>query len=614
MFGTVVLAQETELPNPGLTPDSPLYFLDTLGEKIGMFFTFGAERKAEKAMKYAEEKLAEVRAMAEENKPEAVEKANQKYQEFLDLANKKTKEAKEKGKDVERLVTLISEKTLNHQEVLLEVFEKIPEQARSGIKKAIEVSKKGFETAIEVVSGEKKEKLEQKAQKTKTKIEEKIKGKTPKIEGEPYVTVLFPNNGGERIVEGQTVTIHWTVASEYRETKFYFYILDVTTAGEWTPKEIGGYIGSAYGKDGTLSWTPNIELYVPAGGQKQYKIRISNKADEVCASGICPTPTPYVYDDSNAPFIIASAPSITIISPNGGEEWIEGETYKIRWQSSGVEKVNIEYGNGKSWFIERDFPAEIGEFSWTPEGIISQYEGFVYPQDLTEVNIKIGIWDAQNVDIFDKSDNDFTIIEPSVTVISPNGGDKWEYGQSYKIKYSSAGVTRVGFKVLKGSQVVYESESPTPAGTMINYLVNPSYSSSIGSGDDYKVRIYDWDNPYISDESDVPFYIVPSITIASPNGGEQWRIWETYRIEWTSKGVTDEEATITWFEFDSSGNPLSDSGGVIATVPASQGYYDWEVPLLFDTPKTRCKIMVLLPIGVPSVAGDVSDNYFSIID
>jgi hypothetical protein len=104
-------------------------------------------------------------------------------------------------------------------------------------------------------------------------------------------------------------------------------------------------------------------------------------------------------------------PYIKILSPNGGEEWKEGKTYTIKWESSGVNKVNIEYGDGKSWYIEQDYPAETGEYSWTPQGIISQYEGFVYPEDLTEVNIKIGIWDAENSNIFDKSDESFILNE-----------------------------------------------------------------------------------------------------------------------------------------------------------------------------------------------------------
>ncbi len=160
-FGAEVLAQGIELPDPGLTPDSPFYFLDTLGERIGMFFTFRVEKKAEKALKYAEEKLAEVMAMAEKNQIKALEKANKKYQEFLGLANIKTQDAQNKGKDIEELAILITEKTLKHQEILAEVFEKVPEEAKPAIKKAMEVSRKGSEEAVQAVTGAKKEELQQ---------------------------------------------------------------------------------------------------------------------------------------------------------------------------------------------------------------------------------------------------------------------------------------------------------------------------------------------------------------------------------------------------------------------------------------------------------------------
>ncbi|GAH83372.1 unnamed protein product, partial [marine sediment metagenome] len=33
--------------------------------------------------------------------------------------------------------------------------------------------------------------------------------------------------------------------------------------------------------------------------------------------------------------------SINILSPNGGEVWIEGNTYNITWDSSGIEKVDL---------------------------------------------------------------------------------------------------------------------------------------------------------------------------------------------------------------------------------------------------------------------------------
>jgi len=165
LFEVVAFAQQSELPDPGLTPDSPFYFFDTLAEKIEIFFSFSPEKKAEKAIYYADEKLAEIEKMAEENEVEPMEKANQNYQKYLELANQKVKEAKEKGKDIEELATLISEKTLKHQKILLEIYGKALDEAKTGIEKAMESSKRGFEEAVKNVSKGKREELQRKENK-----------------------------------------------------------------------------------------------------------------------------------------------------------------------------------------------------------------------------------------------------------------------------------------------------------------------------------------------------------------------------------------------------------------------------------------------------------------
>ena len=66
--GAVSLAQDTELPDAGLTPDSPFYFLERISEGIGTFFTFGSLKKAERYAKLATERIAEVQAVIEKGK------------------------------------------------------------------------------------------------------------------------------------------------------------------------------------------------------------------------------------------------------------------------------------------------------------------------------------------------------------------------------------------------------------------------------------------------------------------------------------------------------------------------------------------------------------------
>ena len=36
-------------------------------------------------------------------------------------------------------------------------------------------------------------------------------------------------------------------------------------------------------------------------------------------------------------------PYIQVLSPNGGEKWVRGNTYKITWSMEGIESVNVEY-------------------------------------------------------------------------------------------------------------------------------------------------------------------------------------------------------------------------------------------------------------------------------
>ncbi len=212
LFALTVSAEEVNLPKSGLTPDSNFYFFKLWKESIQTFFTFGAENKAKQFLHLAEVRLAEYQKMVEKGKTEIAEKTLEKYERQLNQALEKAEEAKEKGKNVEKLKEIISEKALSHQEVLTEVLSKVPEEAKKGFENAIEMSQKGFENAIQAVSGEKKEELEKKAEEVKTRIEEKIKTKPILMCGgiagilcpEDYICKLESNNpdaSGKCVIE-----------------------------------------------------------------------------------------------------------------------------------------------------------------------------------------------------------------------------------------------------------------------------------------------------------------------------------------------------------------------------------------------------------------------------
>src|SRR3972149_2393217 len=97
LFSGAVFAQDEELPDPGLTPDSPFYFFDKLGKNIGMFLTFGDEAKANKALKYAEERLSETRAMALKDRVRETERAAKDYDGFMAKVNERLEAARQGG-------------------------------------------------------------------------------------------------------------------------------------------------------------------------------------------------------------------------------------------------------------------------------------------------------------------------------------------------------------------------------------------------------------------------------------------------------------------------------------------------------------------------------------
>ena len=149
VFATPVSA--TTETSAGIKPGSFFYFFDTTSEKISLFFTFGSENKAKKALKYADERLAEAKESANKNNPKAVEKAMTGYKKEILFATEKSKGLKDQNR-AEELLNIVSENTAKHQETLASVLEKVPEEAKQAILNAIEVSKKGQEEAVKQIT------------------------------------------------------------------------------------------------------------------------------------------------------------------------------------------------------------------------------------------------------------------------------------------------------------------------------------------------------------------------------------------------------------------------------------------------------------------------------
>ena len=135
--------------------------------------------------------------------------------------------------------------------------------------------------------------------------------------------------------------------------------------------------------------------------------------------GCAPTPTPVpaptrTPDASPTPSpsgtpTPAPPPSITVTAPNGGEVWVEGKTYRIRWQSAGVDRVNIAAASGGKdlGHLAFEVDADAGGYEWTiPEGFVSSFG----PSQSDAMRIRI--YDADDPDVYDENDDPFTVRAP----------------------------------------------------------------------------------------------------------------------------------------------------------------------------------------------------------
>ncbi|MBL7078122.1 hypothetical protein ISS42_00495 [Candidatus Shapirobacteria bacterium] len=156
---------------PRLLPTSPFYFLKGIKENFELILANTPEKKVAKRMEIANRRLVELKAVVEE-KPELAEKLAGRYEQQLELLGQEVEQVAEDKR--EEFAEHLSEVTLKHQSILLDVYQKVPEQGKKGIENAIEKSINGYQRAIESVSEEKQVQIKEKVLERKMEVIQKM--------------------------------------------------------------------------------------------------------------------------------------------------------------------------------------------------------------------------------------------------------------------------------------------------------------------------------------------------------------------------------------------------------------------------------------------------------
>ncbi|MDK9700303.1 MAG: S8 family serine peptidase [bacterium] len=377
------------------------------------------------------------------------------------------------------------------------------------------------------------------------------------------LTLLTPN-GGERLLVGSTFPITWSTGftgSVVVEMKSDY------PNGTWQPRN------SVPLASGRYDWI------VPATLTNNARIRLRAYPNGVFGTHL---------DSSDANFSIVQ-PSVWVISPSGGEELLVGDGALVRWGHSEVTgNVVVE--------LNRRYPSS----DWSSLGTANVSTGYLEytvtgpATSIARIRVR-----TESGDISSVSEEDFSILQPSISLSSPNGGEVWTFGANQTISWSSSHISG-------GVSIAINRSYPSSAWTVLsetnntgsfNWLVTSPGSSNT------RIRVVSLSNPSIGDTSAADFQITsPSISITNPNYSLNRQIGQGQMIEWISSQISGNVNIELNRDY-----PNGDWVALFADTP-NDGYEVWVAtpPLT-----TNARLRVRTANMVPSYS-DVNDANFSI--
>ncbi|MEW5766299.1 MAG: Ig-like domain-containing protein [bacterium] len=397
----------------------------------------------------------------------------------------------------------------------------------------------------------------------------------------PQVRVLFPN-GGENLKE--TAEIKWQATDADGDLLVInIYYNSGTGWQTLSTNEVN---------DGSYLWQTKG---FPEG--TNYRIRVE------ASDGSALPPT---QDESDGAFAVDNlyAPTVSLISPNGGEHW--SGTRTIQWTAvdtdGNISGITIEYRVNGVWYTIATNEANDGTYSWDTTSV----------GDATDYLVRVTAIDADGLSGNDTSEAAFTIDNdahsPTVALTSPTTGVIWSGTQN--IKWD-------GRDLDPGDILTLKIEVSADSGTTWRLLADneandglyPWNTTTVADGRGYRVAVTISDGTSTASDTSGAFKIdnhpySPVVQVLQPNGGETW------------SGTR----TITWQANDPDGDPLlidiyyRRSGDltweVIATGETNDGSFDWNTTGVADGQNYLIKVRAQDDTGLAHE--DVSNAVFSV--
>lgn len=429
------------------------------------------------------------------------------------------------------------------------------------------------------------------------------------------ITVLSPN-GGETWKKGITQTIKWKdnavltcpagaycapPAPKYHDITLKPYTACDNPLAEACPmyyaipytiaKNVYGYsyswsVGSLIAPTDTVS-NSGANLPIPDG---LYKV-------EVCQTGtsICDSSDSYFEITGG---VTSDQPSITVLSPNGGETWTKGTTQTIKWQDTNnisthevkllpnqpscIALAGITCPQLPSYTIAN---TQGSSYNWNVGGIWNSTNNLV-PDDLYLIQIC-----QTGTTVCDSSNSYFKITSQGtglpdlqITSISPI-----KVNQNDIITYTAVVENLTSNKVNTPFVVNLGGLTTTiqTLGANQATVAKADFGLTILGINQVCARVDIWDSVKESNESNNDYCesvsvvsstgTQSSITVLSPNGGETYKFGDMVNIKWSSTGFSSTgQAEVVVEDTRKTGD--TPEHFVLDVMTPNSGSYSWKIP------------------------------------
>jgi hypothetical protein len=129
-------------------PGDTLYPVKLATEQAGMILVQDDVARAERALSFANKRATEMEALAEKGRPQDLNLAVEKYSYALNMTLAEIEQAGDRGLATENITALVANATARHLLMLDDVWDIVPDEAKTAIAHARNVSETGRENAL----------------------------------------------------------------------------------------------------------------------------------------------------------------------------------------------------------------------------------------------------------------------------------------------------------------------------------------------------------------------------------------------------------------------------------------------------------------------------------